>query len=81
MSKKRNRAKLNKATFNKEYNKIMKSENLYCYICAKRGGSYTASCHPNNFNKKGFKYRQNRSWKHNRLTQWKTIKNIKNGIG
>lgn len=71
MSKKRNRAKLNKALDNKEYNVIMKNLNLYCYICVRRAGAYEASCHPRAHSNRGWKYRMNRTWKHTRNYQWK----------
>lgn len=71
MSKNRNRAKLKKAVNNREYTKIMKTETVYCRICAKRGGNYNSSCHPSNNTSKGAIGRMNRSWKNNRKTQWK----------
>ncbi len=69
MSINRNRAKLNKALDSKEYTMIMKNVDLYCYVCARRAGNYEASCHPTNW--EGFIRRCNRTWKHNRNTQWK----------
>lgn len=68
MSKNRNRAKLNKASENREYNMIMKNMDIDCYICVRRAGHYGASCHPT---KKGFYRRLYRTWKHNRKTRWK----------
>lgn len=71
MSKNRNRAKLNKAKNNGQYNMIMKNKDLYCYICARRAGSYKASCSPGAFNERGWKFRLNRTWKKHRRAQWK----------
>lgn len=71
MSKNRNRAKLKKAHNSRDYNIILKNENLYCYICVRRVGSYQATCHPSIYNKKSYKYRENRTWKHNRKHQYK----------
>jgi len=71
MSINRNRAKLNKAMNNEEYNRIMKNDGVYCIICVRRSGSYNGSCHPSTMNPKGWKYRKFRTWKHNRKKQWK----------
>ncbi len=71
MSKNRNRSRLNKAKDNKQYNIIMKNEGVYCIICVRRAGSYTASCAPGAFSNRGWKYRMNRTWKHTRDSQWK----------
>lgn len=71
MSKKRNRAKLNKAKNSKEYTMIMKNQDLYCYICVRRAGSYNASCAPGASTNRGWKYRMNRTWKHTRNSQWR----------
>ena len=84
MSKNKNRKRTEKAQDNKEYNIIEKNIGLYCYICVKRGGSYDSSCAPKSYNtkyKRGFKNphkrievwkaRMYRTWKYNRLTQWK----------
>ena len=71
MSINRNRAKYNKALTNMEYTRIMKNDNLYCYICVRRGGGYDWTCHPSVYNPKGYKWRMNRTWKRKRKTQWK----------
>lgn len=71
MSKNINRAKLNKAKDGREYTMIMKNQDLYCYICVRRVGSYSASCAPKAFNLRGWKFRVNRTWKHTRNTHWK----------
>ena len=71
MSVKRNRAKFNKALTSMEYTRLMKNENLYCYICVRRGGGYNYSCAPSALNPKGYKWRMNRSWKNSRKKQWK----------
>lgn len=71
MSKKRNRAKLNKAKNDKEYNRIMKNDCVYCIICIRRAGNYNASCAPGAFTNRGWRYRMCRTWKYNRKTQWK----------
>ena len=71
MSKNRNRAKLNKAEDSREYNMIMKNQDLYCYICVRRVGHYNASCAPGAFSNRGWIFRMNRTWKHTRETQWK----------
>lgn len=71
MSKNRNRAKLKKAECNREYSAILKNIDLYCRVCVKRAGSYSASCHPGAYNKKGSIFREFRSWKNSRTTQWK----------
>ena len=71
MSINRNRAKLNKAKDGKEYTMIMKNQDLYCYICVRRAGRYDASCAPGAFNRRGWRYRMNRTWKNTRNTQWK----------
>ena len=63
--------KLKNVTNNRDYSIIMKNQNLYCRICVRRSGSYEGSCHPGAFNKKGHKYREYRTWKHTRYTQWK----------
>lgn len=84
MSKNRNRAKLKKAESNRTYNIIFKHyENNYCYICQKRAGSFYANCSPANMHAKGrhgsgkrifrHKYREYKTWKHNRKTRWKEI--------
>jgi hypothetical protein len=82
MSKNRNRAKLNKAKKSREYTKIAKHfYHDYCYICAKRSGSFYIDCSPQNMRSKGihgsgkpiytYKYREYKSWKYNRKTKWK----------
>lgn len=72
MSKNRNRAKLKKAHDNREYSIIQRSENIYCFICARRAGNmYGLNCHPSYWIKKGWKGRRYMTWKHNRKTQWK----------
>jgi hypothetical protein len=65
-----NRAKFNKALTSMEYTRKLKSDNLYCYICVRRAGSYTASCHPSTGNE-GWIRRMKRTWKRKRKTQWK----------
>jgi hypothetical protein len=52
----------------------------YCFICQKRSGSWYYDCSPNKvWGRHGngkpiysHKYREYKSWKHNRKTQWKT---------
>ena len=73
MSKKRNRAKLNKATNNKEYRIIFLNyeyprywdEGIHTYPNYRRGFK--------NPNKTIMRYqvRMYKTWKHNRKTQWK----------
>jgi hypothetical protein len=82
MSKNRNRAKLKKAQNNREYNITLKHYVYdYCYICARRCGSFYADCSPQNMRAKGihgsgklvyaYKFRAFKTWKHNRKTKWK----------
>ena len=71
MSNNYNRAKYNKALTSIEYTRLMKMDNVYCLICVKRAGSYNASCHPQVYNRKGWKGRRYRTWKYNRKYQWK----------
>lgn len=86
MSKNRNRAKLNKAKSNKEYNLMLMQELYlghigYCTVCIKRSGSFFYDCHPSNLkmkhrhgNGRGIsktKYRSYKNWKYNRKTKWK----------
>lgn len=83
MSKNTNRNRLEKAINNKEYNILQKGSEVDCPICAKRAGSYKATCGPVRWwpkYKRGFKnskciatwqVRMYRTWKHNRKTQWK----------
>lgn len=82
MSTNRNRAKLNKAKDSREYIILLKREEYnYCYICAKRCGSFYVDCSPQNMHAKGihgsgklvykYKYRAFKTWKHNRKTKWK----------
>lgn len=71
MSIHRNRAKFNKALTSMEYTRLMKMEHVYCPICVRRGGGYNYTCHPSAFNPKGPKWRENRTWKKKRKTQWK----------
>lgn len=66
-----NRTKTKDCITNKEYDMIRKNWELYCYICVRRAGSYTASCHPSAWNKRGYRYRMHRTWKYNRKTQYK----------
>ena len=75
MSINRNRAKFNKAQNNKEYNILMKNNNLYCYICARRAGTHLATCAPINYrgNTSSWRFRMYRTWKYNRKKQYKTI--------
>ncbi len=76
MSKNRNRAKLNKAINDKQYNRIMKNDGVYCIICVRRSGSYNGTCAPVSTRGRRWtptwRYRMNRTWKHNRKTQWKS---------
>ena len=85
MSTNRNRAKLNKAKSNKEYKVILNYFYVVdCPICAKRAGSFTATCYPIRWQvkwRRGFKNPQKmvstreartyRTWKYNRKTKWK----------
>ena len=84
MSVNKSRAKLKKANNNKEYNKLQKNETIYCQICAKRAGSYGATCGPvrwTHYWRAGYKNprkaiatwqaREFRTWKYNRKNQWK----------
>tara|TARA_R110000851_G_scaffold131429_8_gene265515 strand:- start:41608 stop:41826 length:219 start_codon:yes stop_codon:yes gene_type:complete len=71
MSINTNRAKYNKALTSMEYTRLMKNDNLYCYICVRRAGGYNFTCHPSAFNPRGPKWREKRSWKNQRKTQWK----------
>jgi len=82
MSVNRNRAKLNKAENNRDYNLIYKHYmNDYCFICSKRSGSFYVSCSPADMHHKGrhgnrrpiyrHKFREYKTWKHNRKTKWK----------
>lgn len=84
MSKKRNRALLDKATNNRDYNLLQKNEVVYCLICSKRAGKFGVTCSPVKWVgswRAGYKNpkkaiakweaRGYRSWKHNRKTQWK----------
>jgi len=51
----------------------------YCYICAKRSGSFYYDCHPaDEYGRHGsgkgifsMQRREYRSWKYNRKNQWK----------
>lgn len=71
MSKNRNRSKLRKAKSNREYNILLKSEGIYCIICAKRNGNFHGlNCHPSYWNQKGYRWRENRSWKNHRKNQY-----------
>lgn len=81
MSKKRNRAKLNKAKTSREYQHIQMF-NDYCPICMKRSGSWYYDCSPKDMRVKhrhgngkaiySWNYRRYKTWKHNRKTQWKS---------
>ena len=61
----------------------MKYEYTYCFICAKRCGSYYYDCSPMTFKSPGrhgsgklistFDARKFRTWKYTRKTQWKQI--------
>lgn len=64
MSKNFNRTKTKFCTTNKDYNMIMKNYDLYCYICVRRAGRYSASCHPSAYNL-GYFDRIRKSWKYN----------------
>jgi hypothetical protein len=71
------RIRLAKAQNNREHNIILKGWLVDCYICCKRAGSFYATCMP--IAKRGRKgrkipshhYREYRSWKNHRKTQWK----------
>lgn len=60
--------------------KMMNDSYNYCMICNKRNGSWYYDCSPSTVwgrhgNGKAIyshKYREYKSWKHNRKTQWKT---------
>lgn len=81
MSINKNRKKLSKAENSREYRKILLHDVYsYCYICAKRSGSYYYSCHPTDL--KAYRHgsgkpiyshthRSYKTWKHNRKNQWK----------
>jgi hypothetical protein len=81
MSKNRNRAKLNKAITSKETLIIERVSESYCLICNRRSGTHHWDCSPSNISAKhrhgsgkaifNHKYREFRSWKHNRKTQYK----------
>lgn len=82
MSTNRNRAKFNKAQTSREYTIMMKHYYYdYCYICSRRCGSFFADCSPQNMHAKGihgsgklvyvYKYREFKTWKHNRKARWK----------
>lgn len=61
--------------------KVKKMKQLwdYCFICQKRSGSWYYDCSPSKvWGRHGngkpiysHKYREYKSWKHNRKTQWK----------
>ena len=59
--------------------KRMRTEWNYCFICSKRCGSWYYDCAPSKIcgrhgNGKpiySHKFREYKSWKHNRKTQWK----------
>lgn len=87
MSKNRNRTRLNKSVTSKEYRiKFHKIVFDYCFICAKRSGSFYGSCSPSALSSIGLhgngryienhKRREYQSWKYNRKTQWVDIKHI-----
>ncbi len=67
MNVRRNRAKLNKAKGNKEYNCIRWME-IYGYDMWDWGFNFKHGKLPNH------KYREFKTWKHNRKTQWKQQK-------
>lgn len=82
MSKNKNRAKLNKSKDGRTYSIIYKRYmNDYCFICSKRCGNFYASCSPANMRARGihgskkliyaYKFREYKTWKHNRKTHWK----------
>ena len=83
MSENTNRAKLSKAENNREYNIILKHWVYnYCYICARRCGSFYYDCSPASMRNKGrhgngkpiytSKFRSFKTWKHNRKEKWKS---------
>ena len=74
---------LKKCLSSREYRiRLFKYNHDYCFICCKRSGSFFADCSPSGYNSKGIhgsgkyiyttKYREFKSWKHNRNKQWKT---------
>ena len=81
MSVKKNRNFLNKSVNSREYRlKQLKSSYDYCLICCKRSGSFYYSCSPSEVrvNRHGngraiynHDYREYKTWKYNRKTQWK----------
>ena len=82
MSVNTNRAKLKKAKNSRVYTITYKHYmNDYCYICARRCGNFYGSCSPADMNAKGVhgsnkriyahKFREFKTWKHNRKTKWK----------
>lgn len=81
MSTNRNRAKLNKAITAKETLIIERVSESYCLICNRRSGTHHWDCSPSNIQAKhrhgngkaiyAYKYRSYKSWKHNRIKQYK----------
>ena len=59
--------------------KRMKLERCYCFICQRRSGSWYYDCSPKKvWGRHGngkpiysYKFREYKSWKYNRKTQWK----------
>jgi hypothetical protein len=79
---KKNRKKLNKCSNSRDYKITQtKIEYDYCFICAKRAGSYYYDCSPMTSKRAGrhgsgkivstFDAREFRTWKHTRKKQWK----------
>ena len=73
---------LNKCLSSREYRlKQLRIEYNYCPICMKRNGSWYYDCSPQNVQAKSrhgdgriltsFDYREYKTWKYNRKTQWK----------
>lgn len=67
-------------TSKEEKIKRMKTIYDYCFICQKRSGSWYYSCHPADYKLyrhgsgkpiQNYKFREFKSWKYNRKTQYK----------
>lgn len=74
-----NRARFKMAKTSKEFKlKMFKYRYDYCFICSRRGGSFYYSCGGHVQNRHGsgkpighHDYREYRTWKYNRETQFK----------
>lgn len=82
MSVNKNRNFLNKSVNSREYRlKQLKSSYDYCLICCKRSGSFYYDCSPADARSRhrhgngraiyNHDYREYKTWKYNRQTQWK----------